>query len=98
MRPIYIYTYIYIYIYDISSLRVKTRDRHFVSDVFKYGFEESVLALGEGEDKDGDCSLYMSVYYGDANKQYKVGGSKCCFNRCYAYDRFLYSRFDTRAE
>jgi hypothetical protein len=63
---------------DIPELQLKTRGPRFVSDVFKYGFEESVWALGEGDDKDGDCSLYMSVYYGDANKQYKVGGSKCC--------------------
>ena len=44
---------------DIPEWQLKTRDRRIFSDVFKYGFDESVWDLGEGNNKAGDCSPYI---------------------------------------
>jgi hypothetical protein len=47
---------------NIPEWQLKSRDHRFDSDVFKCGFEESVWAFGEGDNKAGDPSPYMSIY------------------------------------
>jgi hypothetical protein len=44
---------------DIPEWQCKSHDCRLISDVFKYGFEETVWALEEGDNKAGECSPYI---------------------------------------